>query len=42
VARRKSNFKGYALIAGFIGVGVYFHEQITAQFNKVKGALHVG
>lgn len=36
---RKSSIKGYAIIAVLIGAGAYFHEQIIAQFNKVKEAV---
>jgi hypothetical protein len=39
MARRKTNFMGYALVAALVGAGAYFHEQITEQFNKLKGAI---
>lgn len=39
MARRKSSWTGYALVAALVGAGAYFHEQITEYFNKAKGAL---
>ncbi len=33
---RKSKMTGYALCAGLVAVGVYFADEITEQFNKLK------
>ena len=39
MARSKSKLTGYMLVAALVGAGAYFHEQIIAQFNKVKEAV---
>lgn len=35
----RSKMKGYMIVAALVGAGAYFHEQIIAQFNKVKEAV---
>lgn len=37
--RKKSKLTGYAICAGLVAAGVYFHEQITKQFNSIKESL---
>lgn len=37
--RRKSSWKGWAVLAGAVGLGAYFGDEIQDKFKSVVGGL---